>query len=97
MTLFAVRYTYDDRSDVRDAVRPEHRGWLAELADRGVLLGSGPFADEAEPGALLVFRADDEASLRGLLADDPFAREGLVAVTEVRTWNLVLGPWAAGA
>ncbi|WP_136519877.1 YciI family protein [Cellulomonas telluris] len=94
MTLFAVRYTYDDRTDVRDAVRPEHRAWLAGLADEGGLLGSGPFADDAEPGALLVFRAEDEPGLRGLLADDPFAREGLVAATEVRTWQLVLGPWA---
>lgn len=96
MTVFAVRYTYDDRSDVRDVVRPEHRAWLAGLAEQGVLLGSGPFADEAEPGALLVLRAEDEPTLRVLLAEDPFAREGLVAATEVRTWQVVLGPWAAG-
>ncbi len=97
MTLFAVRYTYDDRADVRDTVRPEHRAWLAGLADAGTLLGSGPFADDAAPGALLVLRADAEAELRTLLAQDPFAREGLVAATEVRTWQLVLGPWSADA
>lgn len=97
MTLFAVRYTYDDRADVRDTVRPEHRAWLAGLAEAGSLLGSGPFADDDAPGALLVFRADDEAALRDLLTHDPFARERLVAQTEVRTWQLVLGPWAADA
>ncbi|QCB93502.1 YciI family protein [Cellulomonas shaoxiangyii] len=95
MTLFAVRYTYDDRTDVRDAVRPEHRAWLAGLADAGALLGSGPFADDAAAGALLVLRAQDEEAVRALLRQDPFAREGLVAATEVRTWQLVLGPWAA--
>lgn len=94
MSLFAVRYTYDERAEVRDAYRPEHRAWLAGQADAGVLLGSGPYTD-GEPGALLLLRADDEESLRGLLAQDPFAREGLVAATEVRGWNLVLGPWAA--
>ncbi|MFS0703009.1 YciI family protein [Cellulomonas sp. 179-A 9B4 NHS] len=97
MTTFAVRYTYDDRTDVRDVVRPEHRAWLAGLADAGTLLGSGPFADDGTPGALLVLRAGDEGALRGLLAQDPFAREGLVAATEVRAWQLVLGPWAADA
>ncbi|WP_087508236.1 YciI family protein [Cellulomonas iranensis] len=93
MTTFAVHYTYDERADVRDTVRPEHRAWLAQQADAGALLGSGPFTD-GDPGALLVFRATDEAALRLLLAQDPFAREGLVAATDVRAWDVVLGPWA---
>ena len=94
MSIFAVRYTYDERSEVRDAVRPEHRSWLADQAEAGVLLGSGPFTDGA-PGALLVLRGDDEDAVRAVLAQDPFAREGLVADTEVRAWDVVLGPWAA--
>ncbi len=94
MPLYAVQYTYDDRDDVRDAVRPEHRGYLNGLAGRGHLLGSGPYIDGA-PGALLVFRAADRVELDVLLADDPFAREGLIAQTEVRAWDLVLGSWAA--
>ncbi len=96
MSIFAVRYTYDERADVRDAVRPEHRAWLAGQADAGVLLGSGPFTTGA-PGALLVLRAPDEAAVREVLAQDPFAREGLVADVEVRGWDVVLGPWAATA
>jgi len=96
MTLFAVRYTYDERSGQRDIVRPEHRGYLAQLADDGLLLGSGPLTD-GEPGALLVFAAGSRGELDGLLTDDPFARAGLVAATEVRTWDLVIGPWASPA
>jgi len=96
MTLFAVRYTYDDRSGERDATRPEHRAYLARLADDGLLLGSGPLMD-GEPGALLVFAAGSREQLDGLLAADPFARAGLVAATEVRTWDLVIGPWARPA
>lgn len=94
MPTYAVTYTYDERTDVRDRVRPEHRDYLRSLADDGLLLGSGPFT-EGEPGALLVFRADDRAALDALLDADPFAREGIVAATAVRAWDVVIGPWSA--
>jgi uncharacterized protein YciI len=96
MPTYAVRYTYDERTDVRDTVRPEHRAYLAGLGDQGVLLGSGPFADGV-PGALLVFRTDDRDALDAVLTADPFVREGIVRETDVRAWDLVLGPWSAPA
>lgn len=96
MATFAVRYTYDQRADLQDEVRPEHRAYLGGLADRGLLRGSGPFTD-GEPGALLVFETTDVAALEVLLADDPFARAGVIADVEIRAWNLILGPWASGA
>ena len=93
MPTYAVQYTYDERADVRDAVRPTHRAYLATLAEAGHLSGSGPFVGGA-PGALLVLSAADEATLQQLLDGDPFQLEGLVARTEVREWEVVLGPWA---
>lgn len=93
MTTFAVRYTYDERADVLDLIRPEHRAWLAGQADQGNLLGSGPLTD-GDPGALLVFRAPDADALAELLTHDPFQREGLVRTTEVRGWDVILGPWS---
>ncbi|HEY0188944.1 MAG TPA: YciI family protein [Cellulomonas sp.] len=93
MSVYAVRYAYDSRTAEQDAIRPEHRGYLRGLAAQGQLLGSGPFV-EGEAGALLVFRTADRAALDALLAADPFQISGLVAVTEVREWNLVIGPWA---
>lgn len=95
MPTYAVRYTYDQRADLQDEVRPEHRAYLRGLAERGLLHGSGPFTD-GEPGALLVFEAVDRAALAGLLADDPFARAGVIAETEVRDWAVLIGPWSAG-
>lgn len=94
MTTYAVRYTYDERSDVRDAVRPEHRAYLADLLERGALHVSGPFADEGEAGALLIFEAPDADELGTLLEADPFAREGLVARTDVRAWTIAVGSLA---
>lgn len=96
MTIYAVEYTYDERAAVRDAVRPEHRAFLRTVAEAGALLGSGPWLEGA-PGALLVFRAPSRDELDALLAADPFAREGLIARTQVRAWDLVLGPWSASA
>lgn len=95
MTTFAVQYHYDQRTDLRDQVRPAHRAYLVGLQEQGLLLGSGPYADGPD-GALLVFAAADRAALDALVADDPFSREGLVAQLDVREWTLVLGPWAAG-
>ncbi|WP_315092688.1 YciI family protein [uncultured Cellulomonas sp.] len=94
MPTYAVRYTYDERTDVRDLVRPEHRAYLSALVEHGTLLGSGPFT-EGDPGALLVFRAESPEAVAAILADDPFVREGVVAHTDVRSWDVVLGPWSA--
>ncbi|WP_024288469.1 YciI family protein [Cellulomonas sp. KRMCY2] len=96
MTIYAVQYTYDDRTAAREEVRPEHRAYLRELAERGTLLGSGPFTD-GEPGALLILTAHDAEAIDGLLAGDPFAREGLIARTVVRPWDIVIGAWARDA
>lgn len=95
MATFAVRYTYDQRTDLQDELRPEHRAYLRGLAEHGLLHGSGPFSDGA-PGALLVFEATDRDALDTLLAGDPFARAGVIAEVEVRAWTLVIGPWAGG-
>lgn len=93
MSLFAVRYTYDARTDLQGQVRPEHRAYLAARAEAGELLGSGPFADGA-PGALLVLDVPDRERLDQLLADDPFARAGVIADVDVRAWDVVIGPWS---
>jgi uncharacterized protein YciI len=95
MTTFAVQYTYDQRADLRDEIRAAHLDYLLGLAERGLLLGSGPYADGPD-GALLVFAAADRAVLDGLVAADPFAQAGIIADLQVREWTLVLGPWAAG-
>jgi len=93
MTVFAVHYTYDDRTDRRDEVRPEHRAYLGRLESEGTLLASGPYADEGVPGALLVMSAGSADEVDALLDTDPFVREGLVSARVVREWTQVFGPW----
>lgn len=91
MPTFTVQYVYDpDRPDALDAVRPEHRAYLAEQVEAGALLVSGPFRDGA-PGALLVLDVTDEEAAGALLDGDPFWRAGLVVERTVRRWEPVLG------
>lgn len=89
--IVAVTYRYTEDTALRDEVRAEHRAYLRELADSGSLLLSGPFGAGAPAGALLVFRADDEAQVQGWLDADPFAVRGVVAATTLAEWDPVLG------
>ena len=51
-------------------------------------------AASGAPGALVVPRTGSREALDRLLADDPFARTGVIAQTEVREWNVIVGPGA---
>lgn len=94
MTVFAVEYLYEaSTSDRRDAVRADHRGWLAGVAEQGQLLASGPYEDGS--GALLLFKADDGVALQTLLAEDPYSVAGLISGLTATAWNPVTGPLAS--
>lgn len=87
---FAVNYLYGPAEE-QARHRPEHRAYLSELVDRGLLLASGPFTDQEEPGALLVFRAESAEEVEELTRGDPMHRHGVVREHRIRPWNPVLG------
>ncbi|MFC9772988.1 MULTISPECIES: YciI family protein [unclassified Pseudarthrobacter] len=90
MTVFAVEYVYAaDSTEARNEARPAHREWTGGLAGDGVILASGPYGDGA--GALLIFKADNEASLNSVLKQDPFAAAGVIAGIRVTEWSPVTG------
>lgn len=80
---------------IRLANRDAHLVFLAETA--GALQLGGPLLDDAGQmiGSLLVFEAADEAALRAILAEDPYAKAGLFASVEVRPYRPVVGAWLA--
>lgn len=94
MAAFAVFYTYDDRSADRDTHRPAHRAFLGDLLESGVVLAAGAYSDAGAPGALLLLRAESEAEVTAVLAQDPFVLAGLVPGVEIREWSAGVGPWA---
>lgn len=99
MKYFAVHYQYPDGADEIVALRPEHRTWLATLAETDRLVGSGPYVD-GQGGALIVIRLADTATLADaeeLMDNDPFTREGALAGREIREWNPVLNVFRSPA
>jgi len=98
MSVFAVEYTYDiTRTDDLAAVRPTHREFLQGLLDEGSLLASGPWLDNAAPGALLLVVAQDVDGAQRLLDGDPFRKAHLITQRTVRPWNPVMGAFAEHA
>ena len=91
MTIVAVTYRYTDDVAARDRVLPEHRTYLRGLADRGVLLVSGPYGPGEPRGALLLFRGT-KAEVNTVIANDPFTTNGVIATAEIITWEPVIGP-----
>ena len=94
MDLFAVHYSYDDRTEDRDAIRTPHIEYLDALVDRGTLFAYGRYADELDPGALFIYRADSADAVEALVAGDPYVVAGLVPGHSVRAWP-ARGTWPA--
>jgi uncharacterized protein len=94
MTIVAVTYRYTDDVATRDRLLPEHRDYLRGLADQGLLLVAGPYGPDERRGALLLFRAN-KAQVNALIEKDPFTTSGVIAETEIATWEPVIGPLVA--
>jgi uncharacterized protein len=74
---------------VRIDTRPAHVAFLEKLNAEGTLKIAGPFLDdEGKPsGSLVVIEAADRKAAEAILAQDPYAKAGLFASTEIRPWN----------
>lgn len=92
MGTFAVTYAYSANSSAgRDEHRPRHVEFLQEQFDGGLLVKSGPFGPDEDPGALLIIEAASKADVEALMDQDPFYRNGLVEKRSIRQWNVVFG------
>jgi len=69
--------------------RPPHVAFLEKLNAEGTLKFAGPFLDdEGKPfGSLIVIEAADKAAAAAILAEDPYAKAGIFASTEISAWN----------
>lgn len=80
----------NDYVERRGEFRGLHLSHAKASADRGELRLAGAYADPAD-GAALVFRCDDEATVREFAEADPYVRNGLVKDWHIRRWTVVVG------
>jgi uncharacterized protein YciI len=98
MATFAVTYAYADATAAgRDEHRPRHVEFLKSQYDGGRLVTSGPFGPGETPGALLIVKGDSKTDVEALMNQDPFFINNLVAVRNIRQWNIVFGAEPVGA
>lgn len=83
-------------AELRQRVRPEHKAYLAAVADR--MAFAGPFvADDGQTmlGSLLAIDFESRDAAHAWLAGEPFTRAGLYASTTVHAF-VNLWPQRAG-
>ena len=87
MAYFVLEYRYGDM-DARARVRPEHLAYMRMLNAEGKVVMAGPVGDGL--GAMVVYRADEEADVRRLVDADPYTTEGVSTGATIRLWNVVI-------
>ena len=93
--LFLVRVErggpWDWTKDMREQeLWPEHARFMNGLVDDGLTLLGGPVAGGRE--AFHVVDAPSEEALRARFAEDPWADNGMLTVTSVERWTILLAP-----
>ena len=75
-------------ADLRVQVRPEHRAYLAQLADR--MAFAGPLTSEdgqTTVGSLLAIDFPNRAAVDAWLKDEPFTKAGVYEAPIVHVFN----------
>ncbi|KPQ40201.1 MAG: hypothetical protein HLUCCO16_03625 [Phormidium sp. OSCR] len=70
--------------DKRQPYRQAHLDGLAQQKDAGILVTLGPTADNTQ--VFGIYEADDEASVRQLIENDPYWKHGIWTEYEVKAW-----------
>ena len=93
MDLYAVRERrggpWDWERDLRSqAGFGDHARFMDELVESGFVLLGGPLEGDRE--VLLVIDAPGEDTIRARLATDPWIRNGMLTVTSIERWTILL-------
>jgi uncharacterized protein YciI len=66
----------------------EHAQFMDELTESGFVVLGGPLQGDRE--VLLVIDARGEDVIRARLAEDPWLRNGMLTVTSIERWTILL-------
>lgn len=86
--LYALRLLdRPDAADLRQRLRPAHKAYLAQVADRIAFAGPLTHDDGATMiGSLLVVDFDSRDAARAWLAAEPFSQAGLYPASEIHAF-----------
>ena len=92
-----INFVIREAGPGRDPAKPlreqsawrEHAELMNALAEDGFVLVGGPLA--GGPKTLLIVNAPSELDIRRRLDDDPWTSMGLLVVTSLEPWEVLLG------
>jgi uncharacterized protein len=90
--FFAVRLEHAGPWDFGKGLREqegwdEHAAFMDALVDDGFIVLGGPLSDRE---ILHAIRADDEQQVRERLAADNWAQNGMLRITSIEPWTILL-------
>lgn len=88
--LFIAMSSYLQPSTQLAEALPEHRAWIRELYESGVMLASG--RRNPPIGGVMILRAVDASEAAAVVASDPFAAKGLAAY-DIHQFEPTPMPW----
>lgn len=82
-----------DKEDALQTRIDNREAHLAHIKNSGVVMHAGPFLDDAGKmcGSLVVLDVEDMAAAQDWAKNDPYAKAGLFASSELIQWNKVIG------
>ena len=63
-----------------------HAAFVDALIERGTFVMGGPFSDNS--GSMSLLEGVDADEARRILEDDPFMKNGVFVLEEIREWNV---------
>lgn len=91
--MFFVVLTTDkpDSAHVRAEHRATHLDYLGSFGEK-IVAGGATLTDDGEgmTGSFLLIDVEDRAAAEDFARNDPFAKVGLFATTEIRRWRKVI-------
>ena len=71
-----------------------HAEFIDALIENGTFVMGGPFADNS--GSMSLLEGIDADEARRILEDDPFMKNGVFVLEEIREWNVFVDELSTG-
>src|SRR5262245_21075788 len=83
----------DGKGALEQPAVDQHAAFMNALAEEGVVVFASPLAgsERGRIRALLVVDVSSQSEIQRRLADDPWTRTERITITNVESWNVIVG------